>query len=228
MKSLNLFVLLAVCGLSLTACNKKKSLTDLFEGESFFYDDFSRADGSMGDDWELYLYSVATLNIVSERVHFVTGSGYTDSFATYKTAVPSAAYIASVKFSIDGGNLAPTHGDKFLIGNMNSTSIASVTDYIICGFYGGVDNIRIVTSNSSIVASGVATFDPDDGKDFTITMQNDGANGITCTATDGTTSESISGTLSSPESGSYVGFGGGNGAGNGDYLYADDFVILEQ
>lgn len=213
-------ILVLVSAATLTACNKKKA-SSVLEGLEYIYDDFDRADGSLGSDWSTYLGASGSLDISNGMVNMLSPGG-SYLYALYQTPVTSSAFALTTTFRVIGGDLAATPR-IVVLANMDAATVTSVSQYNLCGL-DGHSYATINKSNNGTVATGTQTFDFTDGTDITITFSNDGANNLSCTVSDGTHLETLTYVDTNPEIGTYVGFGGWPNSGE-TYLYADDFTV---
>lgn len=219
-KSLFLGIL---CLFTLAACNKKKTAASMFEGSLVFYDDFSRADGPLGTDWNGYFTSgsIAILNGMAQ----ISNNGNFFQWATYVTPVEASAYSVSADFTVATATL-DSNSAMAVMGNMNTTSANTMSEYVLCGFYGSAGYLQIITSNEAFVAQGTVQFPYTVGTSVNVSLVNDGENGLTCTATDGSNYDSITYTMNNPEIGQYVGFAGGDANAGVPKINVDDFLVI--
>lgn len=211
---LSRFVVFAFLALFLglgQAC--KKSTT---EDKKIFTDDFNRSDGHPGADYTLYLPSLSTFNISSQRLYPIYNGAPPSAF--YNTKI-TASHTTSATFSLSGVAANTTYtGTGFIVGR--SDSIASSNNAYVCGYYSS--NLILGKYSGGILTTygTVGLHQLVSGVSDTLTFTLDGSS-LKCALTGGSTI-TVSVVDTSYSSG-YDGLSGGSAAGN--YLYIDNLSI---
>lgn len=202
-----------IAGLLSLAPACKKSTTD---DKKIFTDDFNRDDGHPGSNYTLYLPSLSTFNISSQRLYPIYNGAPPAAFYNPKITV---SHTTSATFILSGVASGTTYtGTGFIVGR--SDSIASINNAYVCGYYSS--NLILGKYAGGILTTfgTVGLHQLVSGVSDTLTFNMDGSS-LKCSLAGGSTI-TVSVVDSSYASG-YDGLSGGSSAGN--YLYIDNLSL---
>lgn len=191
----------------------KKSTT---EDKKIWTDDFNRDDGHPGSNYTLYLPSLSTFNIASQRLYPIYNGAPPAAFYNPKVTV---SHTTSATFTLSGVAANTTYvGTGFIVGR--SDSIVSINNAYVCGYYNSNLILGKYSGGTLTTYGTVGLHQLVSGVSDTLTFTMDGSS-LKCALTGGSTI-SVSVVDTSYTSG-YDGLSGGSSVGN--YLYIDNLSI---